>query len=221
MILSQNSDVVVIIGAGGHGKVALDAALAEQQSISYLVDNAPTCNELLGIRVLPASDKEWQAVRQFKFLVAVGDNRIRAMLFDSMLTKGGTPTTIIHPNAIVSKHACIGRGTVLCAGVVVNAGAVIGENCILNTSCSIDHDCRIGDHVHICPGVHLAGNVTVGEGTIIGIGSSVIPCKKVGVWSKLGAGSVVVRDIPDQVIAFGVPARVVRSLVSVEVNGPK
>lgn len=209
---------LIIVGAGGHGKVVLDAALAAQQPISYLVDDAPACCELLGLRVVLASDVDWQATRQFEFLVAVGDNRIRAMLFQRMLTKGGTPTTIIHPSAIVSKHACIGRGTVICAGVIVNAGAVIGENCILNTACSIDHDCRIGDHVHICPGVHLAGNVTVGEGTIIGIGSSVIPGKKVGDWSILGAGSVVVRDIPDQVIAFGVPARVVRSLVAAEVT---
>jgi len=206
----------IIIGAGGHGKVVLDAALSAQQPISYLVDDAPACSVLLGLSVVPTSDADWRAARHFDFLVAVGDNLRRSLLFQQMLAKGGTPTTIIHPSAIVSKHAIIGRGTVLCAGAVVNAGAVIGENCILNTATSIDHDCQIGDHVHICPGVHLAGNVTIGKGAFVGIGSSVIPGKKVGSWSKLGAGSVVVHDIPDQVIAFGVPARVVRDLFAAE-----
>ena len=141
----------IIIGAGGHGKVVLDAALAAQQPVSYLVDDAPASSELLGLRVVPASDADWQAARLFEFLVAVGDNRIRAMLFQQLLRKGGTPTTIIHPSAIVSKHARIGRGTVLCAGVVVNAGAVIGENCILNTACSIEHDCNIAEPLRSAP----------------------------------------------------------------------
>jgi hypothetical protein len=76
----------IIIGAGGHGKVVLDAALAAQQPISYLVDDAPTCSELLGLRVLPALDAEWQATRQFEFLVAVGDNLRRSLLFQTQKT---------------------------------------------------------------------------------------------------------------------------------------
>jgi len=71
----------------------------------------------------------------------------------------------------------------------------------------VDHDCEIEDFVHIAPGVHLAGGVLVGEGSLLGIGSSVIPYKRIGRWTIVGAGGVVVNDIPDCVTVVGVPAR--------------
>ena len=68
---------------------------------------------------------------------------------------------------------------------VINVDSCFGKGCIVNTASSIDHDCKIGDYVHICPGVHIAGTV-----------------------SMLGAGSVVVDDIPSNTKAYGIPAKV-------------
>jgi acetyltransferase EpsM len=200
------------VGAGGHAKVVLDAALESQCPVACLVDDAPQGADLLGVRVISTADEVWLANRDFNFIVAVGDNGRRSWLFQKMLLKGGDPATIIHPAASVSRHAQVGRGTVICAGVVINAGAKIGENCILNTACSIDHDCRIGSHAHVCPGVHLAGNVVIGTGTMLGTGTAVIPGRTIGCWTTVGAGAAIVRDIPDRVVAFGVPARVMRHL---------
>jgi acetyltransferase-like isoleucine patch superfamily enzyme len=87
---------------------------------------------------------------------------------------------------------------------------VIGDDCIVNTSASVDHDCVVGDHVHLCPGVHLAGAVNVGSGTMIGTGAVILPVIQIGKGCVVGAGAVVNRDLPDGVIAFGVPARVQR-----------
>ena len=98
------------------------------------------------------------------------------------------------------------------AGAVINPGSQIGQSVIINTSASVDHECVIADAAHICPGVHLAGRVQVGAATHVGIGTTVIERINIGSGSFIGAGSVVVDDIPDGVVAYGVPARVIRKV---------
>jgi len=84
---------------------------------------------------------------------------------------------------------------------------VLGRHVIVNTGATIDHDCIVGDFAHIGPGVHLAGMVKVGAGAFLGIGSVVLPGLAIGEWSMVGAGAVVIRDVPDRVTAYGVPAK--------------
>jgi acetyltransferase-like isoleucine patch superfamily enzyme len=100
----------------------------------------------------------------------------------------------------------------VCAGAIVNPGSTIGANVILNTGCTVDHHNRIGDHSHIAPGVHLGGDVEVGEGALIGIGATVMPQRRVGCRSVVSAGALIHSDVGDEVVAAGVPARVIRTL---------
>ena len=143
-------------------------------------------------------------------IVAIGDNRIRARIFESVRARGERIVNAVHPAAVLAPDVRLGEGVMICAGVVVNTGTVIGDNVILNTGCTVDHHNRIGSHAHIAPGVHLGGDVTIGEGTVVGIGATVIPQRTVGAWSAIGAGSVVTRDIPAYATAVGMPARVIQ-----------
>ena len=95
-------------------------------------------------------------------------------------------------------------------GSIIQSDTIIGRHCIINTKASIDHECVINDFVHISPGSVLCGNVIVGEGTWIGAGSIIIPGVKIGKNSIIGAGSVVVKDLPDGVVAYGNPCKVIR-----------
>lgn len=201
---------LLIYGAGGHGRIVLDVARLSGFAPIVIVDAAPMSRRLDGLVVLDESEVHWDLLRSFKFVCAVGGNGVRAELFARCCELGGCGIGLRHPSAIVAERIAIIDGTVVCAGAVINPGATIGGNCIINTSASVDHDCRIGDHVHICPGVRLGGNVTVGDRTMIGIGSSVIQGIRIGARCVIGAGSVVVRDVPDDSVAFGVPARVRR-----------
>lgn len=204
---------VIIVGGGGHARVIADALLlssernARVQLLGYLDDN-PTLatHKLLGLRRLGPIDA-LSTIDHDAVVIGIGDNRTRMRLFSELRHQGERPMTVVHPHAVVARDAKIGIGTVVFAGVVVNSGAVIGNNVILNTACSVDHDCRIASHGHICPGVHLGGTVRVGEGAFIGIGSSVIHNRSIGEWSTIGAGAVVIRDVPPHVVAVGVPAR--------------
>jgi sugar O-acyltransferase (sialic acid O-acetyltransferase NeuD family) len=197
----------IIYGAGGHARVALDAARLVGLFPKWIVDDSPIQSNIFGVPIISSSDKCWLELNHFKYLVAVGSNSVRCSIFLKLLKKGGEPCTIIHPSATISAAATIGAGTVVMAGVQVNSCATIGSNVILNTGSSVDHDCKIGDHVHLCPGTHVAGTVEIGDLTMIGTGSCIIPNVKIGSEVVVGAGSVVLRNLPDKSVAYGNPAR--------------
>ena len=206
----MENDPLVLFGSGGHGKVIVDAALCAQMHVAFIIDDKPSVDNLLGVRVVSTSTIKWCSLLNFRFLVMVGANQVRERVFQQLKQRGGLPKNIIHPRATVAYSATLKKGTAICAGAIINPDAVIGDNCIINTSATVDHDCVIGDHVHLCPGVHLAGTVTVGNGTMIGTGAVVLPGIHIGAGCMIGAGAVVNRDLPEGVIAFGVPAKLQR-----------
>lgn len=147
-------------------------------------------------------------------IIAVGNCEQRLRLAQIAEADGFSLAVAIHPGAIVAADVSIGPGTVVAAGAVINPGTRIAKNAIVNTLAGVDHECQIDEGAHIGPGVHLGGNVHIGRATQVAIGATVINQIRIGAGSLIGAGAVVVRDIPDAVVAHGVPARIVRP------NGP-
>ncbi len=205
---SMNRSPLVVFGAGGHGKVVVDAAQAAGIHIDLVVDDHPASPQLLGVQLVSSRDPYWLGLKQFRFVVAVGDNLTRARLFAALQDRGGRPLNVVHPRSVLAPSVRLGLGVMICAGVVVNVDARIGDNCIVNTSASVDHDCVVEDHVHLCPGVRLAGMVRIGQGSMLGTGAVVLPGVSVGSECVIGAGAVVNRDLPDRVMAYGVPCRI-------------
>ena len=204
------SSLLLIWGAGGHGKVVLDVARDTKrfECIAFLDDgragvglNFCECAVIGGPEQLPQN-------RHGSFVIAIGQNQTRARCFNVALGEGLNPETLVHRTAVVAPSASIGRGTVVMPGVIVNAGAVIGENCILNTGSIVEHDCRIADHTHLSPRAVLGGAVTVGAYAHIGIGATVLPCVAVGEGSVVGAGAVVLKNVPVDRTVAGVPAKI-------------
>lgn len=142
----------------------------------------------------------------------IGDNATRIRVLAQLNEMGCEIPVLIDPSALVQSRVDIGNGTLLAAGAMVITESRIGKACIVNTAATVDHHCDIGDGVHIAPGVHLGGRVTVGAGAWVGIGAVVRNGVTIGEGAIVGAGAVVVEDIPPRVVAYGVPARVVRSL---------
>ena len=201
---------LLIIGAGGHGKVVAETALAsgEWDSIAFLDDVFPSQKSVLSWPLLGTLDDANGLIKEYPDLaVAIGRNNLRLQLINRFSSLGFNLPNIIHPTALVSPSVKLEKGIVIFPKAVINAESHLGSGCIINTSSTIDHDSVLGDGVHVCPGVNMAGEVSVGEGSLIGIGSSIIQQIQIGSNTVIGAGSVVVSDIGDNVTAFGNPAR--------------
>lgn len=200
---------LVILGAGGHGLVVADAAAStgRYRQIVFLDEAFPTLGRKSAWEVIGTFDYlDRLDPAQFDVAVGIGDNARRMRLIEELLQRGWNLPAIVHARAIVSSSAKLGSGTVIFAAAVVNPECRLAEGCIVNTAATVDHECIIGRAVHLSPGVHLAGQVRVGDYVWLGIGSCVIQCLEIGPRCIVGAGAAVVRDLPADVTAVGVPA---------------
>ncbi len=199
---------IIIVGAGGHAKVVISTAIECGINVSLIIDDdhLKWGKEIYGIRIDGPISKF--ANIKYKAVMAIGDNRTRKNIVD--ILNEFQWVTLINPKTYVHPSSNIGKGTVVFAGSIIQPDVNIGEHCIINTGATVDHDCKIEDFVHIAPGVNVAGGVTIGKGVFMGIGSKVVIGKYIGSWSTVGAGSVVINDVPDGVVVAGVPARIIK-----------
>jgi sugar O-acyltransferase (sialic acid O-acetyltransferase NeuD family) len=201
----MSAEPVVVIGGGGHGKVVVSTLLAAGIRVPCVLDDDREVwgSEVLGVPVRgPVADA---AQHGDCGILGIGRNISRKQLAEELNLDWAT---VIHPRAWVHPSVCLGVGTVVFAGAIIQPDTVIGRHVIVNTGASIDHDCEIGDYTHVAPGVRLAGDVKLGEGAFFGIGSCAIPGVLVGEWTTVGASAAVVQSLPPDVIAAGVPARI-------------
>ena len=210
-----NSNKLLIIGAGGHGLVVGETAIASKAfcEVFYLDDcfiDGIKKNEY-GLKIIGSSQNIFDKSYGFKYknvFVAIGEPTTRMSFINKLKKKNFNLPSIIHPSAIISPTARIGNGSVILPNSIVCAGALICDGVILNTACTVDHNCIVSDGSHICPGVNLAGDVEIGKESWIGIGACVKQGIRIGSNVTVGAGASVINDLPDLVTAFGVPAKI-------------
>lgn len=218
MLLPKKMKKIAIWGASGHALVVAEIIKKQQQyELTGFVDdiNIERKGEQFCGSSIIGGRADLLKLKQLgvKYVIfGFGNCQARLNLSNWLQNNGFLLGTAIHPRAIISEDVTILPGTVITAGAIINPKVTIEENVIINTGATVDHECYIGKGVHICPGVNLAGNVTIKETTWIGIGSTVIQSVTIGKNTVIGAGSVVVNDIPDGVVAYGVPAKIQRRL---------
>lgn len=208
---------LIIIGAGGHGKVIAETAAlcGVWKEINFLDDRYPNIRRVLNWEVIGKCSRILECFGEYSHaFVAIGLNSDRMNVFREIKKIGYKIPNIIHPFSYVSESVNFGEGNVVIANTVINSGTVVGDACIINTGATVDHDCILRSGVHVSPGAHLGGEVSVGNNSWIGIGSSIIQGISIGKNAIVGAGAVVIRDIPDNVIAVGIPAHFTPNLKS-------
>ena len=208
---------LVIWGASGHASVVADIVqLAGHYELEGFIEDGRGSTEggLRAYRTLGGSDRleSLKADGVTHLIIAIGDNAARTRLAAIGRSKGLELATAIHPRATVAAGVSVGPGSVIAAGAVVNPGVVLGENVIINTLASVDHDCVLHDGVHVGPGCHIGGLTRIGRQAWLGIGSTTRDRVAIGCCTVVGAGAVVVNDLPDEVVAYGVPAKVIRKV---------
>ena len=184
---------VIVIGAGGHAKVLIDAIKLSAIRIIGVTDLLDT--KLEGVKYLGTDQGIFNYKPDQILLVngvgSVGVSAKRKNLFDQFKEKGYSFANVIHPSAVIGSRVELGEGVQIMAGAIIQTGAVIGRNTIINTRASVDHDAQIGDHVHIAPGAVLCGGVSVEEGAFIGAGATITQGTKIQKETLVKAGSLV------------------------------
>ena len=209
---------VFVYGARGHGKVVADILLAEaHHDIRGFLDDDQNLSGLsvLGFQVIGGEARLRSETTKGRIGVAlgVGDNSSRKKLAELCKLLGVPIVTAIHPSAIISKAASVKDGTVVMAGAVINPCAEIGFGVIVNSGAVIEHDVWIGDYAHVSPNASMGGESRLGTLSHLGLGAIILPGVAVGSRTVIGAGAVVTHQMPDNVVAMGVPARIHRTVL--------
>ncbi len=209
---------IVIVGASEHGRVISDIInKTNSYSIIGFIDAQKNKSvDLWGYKVLGSEEDLGSIAYEYGIeysVIAIGDNYIRNIVKSKILQSWPKAkfASCIHPSAIIGHNVKIGNGTVIMAGVIVNPNTTIGEHCIINTKTSVDHDNTISDFVSLAPNVTTGGNVKIGDFSAIGLSASIIHGKSIGQHTVIGASSLVVNNFNDQIVAYGVPAKLMRT----------
>jgi len=203
---------VVIVGAGGQGQVVADilAAAGDASGLRAIgfVDDAPERigATVLGLPVLGRLET-LPSVPHDAVVVAIGDNAVRARISLALEASGERLVGVRHPFSSIAVSAEIGPGCMISAGAVITPSARLGRGVLVNTNASIDHGTVVDDFAHVACGAVVGGDVSIGARTLIGIGASVMSGRTIGADTVVGAGALVQRDLPEGVVAYGVPAR--------------
>lgn len=210
---------LLLVGASGHAKVLIDIVeRAGGHRIVGLLDlDTPVGTRILDHELLGRPDDIAAIATRLgatHVLVAVGDNAARERLTAEI--RRAAPflefALAVHPSAVIGRDVRLGAGSVVMAGAVINPSCSIGEGCVINTGARIDHDSRVEDFASVAPGAVTGGNCSIGKGAWLGIGAVLIQGVSVGAGSIVGAGSTVLRSLPPRSVAYGTPARVVRTV---------
>lgn len=209
---------IFLFGCSGHAAVVLDILRKQGlYSVAGIIDSfAEPGSSALGLPVLGNERNLARLVVEFNVsagIVAIGDNFTRHAMVERVLAVAPDFQFVsaVHPSAQTGTNVCIGAGTVVMAGSVINPNSSIGDHCIVNTGCSIDHDNVFGNFSSIAPGSHTGGNVRVGEFSVLALQAGVVHGRTIGAHSVVGAGALVLHDVPAFAVAYGTPARVIRT----------
>jgi sugar O-acyltransferase (sialic acid O-acetyltransferase NeuD family) len=203
---------LIIVGAGMHGRIVLDIAKTLDVEVAGFLDDTREAGSPVDDRTVLgpiARFADDELLGRHEFIVAIGNNLARRRFADQIRARGGALARLIHPSCWLSPTATIGAGTVLVGANMVFSAARIGNDVLVDPDATIGAESSIEDGVYLCPGCHLASHVTCREDSFIGIGAVATPYTVIGRRAIVGAGAVVLRDVPDGKLAVGNPAKVI------------
>jgi sugar O-acyltransferase (sialic acid O-acetyltransferase NeuD family) len=207
--------MIYILGAGGFARETLNIYAdsgKENEVVGFLEDNCQRKGELLNGKPIDDTAILKELNKDNVELVCAIGTPLRKGLIEYTKKLGYKYDVIVHPSVIKSRWVTFGKGCIICAGNIFTNQITVGEYTIINLDCTIGHDVVIGRYTTISPGVHISGVVSIGDGCFIGTGAVIIEKVTIGKGSFIGAGTVVSENIPENVLALGVPAKPIRKL---------
>ena len=209
---------LIIIGAGGFGREVawvaerINQIKPEWDFLGYMDDDPAAKGKVLNdFPILGGTDLVTEYPDAY-YMCAVGSSATRKKIIEKIekLNPDIRYATLIDPSVEMSRFVEIGEGTVICAHNILTVNIRIGRHVIINLDCTVGHDVVLGDYVTLYPSVNLSGGVAAGQSVELGTGAQVLQYKQIGDNTIIGAGSVVIKDIPADCTAVGVPAKPIK-----------
>jgi len=194
-----------IVGAGGVGREALDVALAVGVAVDGFLDDAPSA---AGVRGLPVHSLD-QVRDGDSVLVAIGDPVARLAVAERLISAGGRPHTLVHPQAVVAPEVELGQGCLVMGLAHVSSSVRTGHHVQVQYGATVGHDTVLDDGAIVLPGANVAGQVHLGRAVMVGSGAVILQGRSVGEGAVVGAGAVVTHDVPPGTTVVGSPARAI------------
>lgn len=206
---------IVIIGAGGFGREVawlieeINKVSTQWNILGFVDDNEEIQGtEVNGYKVV--GNIEWLNKQELNVVSAIGDPIIKKKIIERLKSSKNTYPVLIHPSVIYSDRVSFGEGSIICAANILTTDIKIGEHVIINLDCTIGHDAILGDYTTVLPSVNVSGFVETKDCVSIGTGSAIIQGVSIGENTIVGAGSVVVKDLPANCTAVGSPAKPIK-----------
>ena len=211
---------LIIVGAGGFGREVawlterINKKKREWNLLGFLDDGNSLKEDYNGYKVI-GTTLDVNSFPNAFFACAIGAAKIRERVVTRMTTVNPSIkfATLIDPSVEMSDTVSIGEGSIICAHTILTVNISVGRHVIVNLDCTVGHDAVIDDFVTIYPSVNVSGSTSIGHAVELGTGTQIIQEKAIGQCAIVGAGSVVVKDIPDKCVAVGIPAKPIRFLV--------
>ncbi len=208
---------VVVVGAGGFGREAIEIfkdinKIEKKWDILGFIDDDPAIHDkyINGFPIIGGLNWLIENSKEIRCVITIGDPKTKKLIADKLENNGINFINAIHPSVIMSEYVELGKDVIICAGNILTVNIKVGSHVILNINSTVGHDTIIEDYCSIMPTVKINGNNHLYKGVYVGTGASFIHQVSVGMWTTIGAGAVVTKDIPPNVVAVGVPAKVIR-----------
>lgn len=208
---------IVIFGAGGFGREIqwLIERINEKEErwnlLGYIDDGVEPGTEVNGYRVLGGIDKLKEFDEETAVVCAVGSARVREKIINRIKEMGNYQfPNLIHPDVQMSDSVIFGEGNIVCAGNILTVNIEVKDFVIINLSCTVGHDAILESFVTVYPGVNISGCTIINKGVELGTGSKIIQGIEIAENTIVGAGAVVVRNLPPDCTAMGIPAKPTR-----------
>jgi len=205
---------LVIIGAGGFGREVLwQLQELDQYNIFGFIDDNPSLQGQQVNNTPVLGDNQWllRYPKNINAVICVANPEIRKAIYNELKNN----CFISFPNIIAkdvrySDFVKFGQGCIICLSTTITVNITLGDFVIINPHCAIGHDAVLDDFATLYYDVNVAGRVHIKSCTEIGTGTNIIQGKTIGENVIVGAGSVVVKDIPANCTAVGSPAKPIK-----------
>lgn len=208
---------VVVVGAGGFGREVIEIFKDQNKKkkkwniLGFIDDNKKLHGKTINNYLVLGGLDWFNRHNDVGCVCAIGEPEIKKKIVEKLQKMDVNFYKAIHPSVIMSKFIELGEDVIICAGTILTVDIKIGNHVIINLNSTIGHDTNIEDYCSLMPTVKINGNNHLHKGVYVGTGATFIHQVSIGAWSTIGAGAVVVRDIPKNVIALGIPAKVIKN----------